>query len=151
MTLGSGLGGREAERETGWADVRRVSPYAALSPSPSAPPASPYAPSPSSLMSSSSLSPYAFLIFVSARGVLEFIRAVYLSFHLERIYLLPMDHPLLRAAIRSLLGEMSHYAPVKGATAAEFPHLAAGHASSLEEALSAVVERCKDESCFPFV
>ena len=55
-----------------------------------------------------------------------------------------MDHPLLRAAIRSLLGEMSHYAPVKGATAAQFPHLAAGHAASLEEALSSVVERCRD-------
>jgi len=55
-----------------------------------------------------------------------------------------MDHTLLRAAIRSLLGEMSHYAPVKGATAAQFPHLAAGHAASLEEALSSVVERCRD-------
>ena len=53
-----------------------------------------------------------------------------------------MDHPLLRAAIRSLLSEMAHYAPVKASTAAQFPHLAAGHATSLEESLSEAVSRC---------
>jgi len=52
------------------------------------------------------------------------------------------DHPLLRAAIRSILSEMAHYAPVKGATAAEFPHLAAGHPAVLEEILSEVISRC---------
>jgi hypothetical protein len=52
------------------------------------------------------------------------------------------DHPLLRAAIRSLLSEMAHYAPVKAATAAQFPHLVKGHPSSLEEILSEVVSRC---------
>ena len=52
------------------------------------------------------------------------------------------DHPLLRAAIRSLLSEMAHFAPVKASTAAEFPHLAKGHAASLEATLSEVVSRC---------
>jgi hypothetical protein len=99
MTLGSGLGGREAERETGWADVRRVSPYAALSPTPSAPPASPYVPSPSSPMSSSSLSPYAFLIFVSA-GHLQKC-AEYLK------HMTTKKHAVLRKVIREMLDEMA--------------------------------------------
>lgn len=54
-----------------------------------------------------------------------------------------MDHSLLRTAIRSLLSEMSHYSPVKAATAAQFPHMAAGHDSTWEEALSEAAEACR--------
>lgn len=54
-----------------------------------------------------------------------------------------MDHPLLRTAIRSLLSEMSHYSPVKAATAAQFPHMAKGHDSTWEEALSEALEACR--------
>ena len=54
-----------------------------------------------------------------------------------------MNHPLLRAAIRSLLSEMSHYSPVKAATAAAFPHLAKGHETSFEESLSDAAAACR--------
>lgn len=38
---------------------------------------------------------------------------------------------------------MSHYAPIKAATADQFPHMAKGHASSLEESLSVAAEACR--------
>lgn len=62
-----------------------------------------------------------------------------------------MDHPLLRAAIRSLLSEMSHYAPVKRDYAARFPHLAKGHESTFEDSLAEAVGACRELGDAPFL